>query len=475
MKIPNTLKLVLFFQLCFLISIVAQDMQQSLFGEVDKKMEEAKSSNLKLLSPSNFEKALNNYNEAKDEFKSGANLKDIQEKISDVIKFLDAAKEKSEVSNITLKNSLKARGDALKVSADLNAPDLWKQAEDKFRDAGEEVEDGDIPSAEDYSKEAEDLFKSAELKSIKTMYLDETWRLIDAAKEDDADSYSPKILAKATKLANDAAKELTNNRYDTDVPRSLAQQAKYEAEHAIYYTKFIKNFEDSDKSLEDLLLSYEDPIKKITEHFDYEAKFNQPIEKVINEIVQKIVDLKLELEKSQQNNMDLTDEVKILKEELGGVSKEKSELSAKMQKLAEIKAKYEKIQNSFGKNEADIFREGNNIYIRLVSLNFPVGKSIIEPVNYPLLAKVQNAIKEFPNCTVVVEGHTDSYGSDRKNMELSQERASSVKQYLLANMNLDPTKVKAFGYGETKPIASNDTKEGRAKNRRIDLIIKNAE
>lgn len=100
-----------------------------------------------------------------------------------------------------------------------------------------------------------------------------------------------------------------------------------------------------------------------------------------------------------------------------------------------------------------------------------LGKAIIESQNFGLLAKVQKAIKLVPNSKITIEGHTDSFGSDDKNMELSQERANSVKQYLLANMNLSPQGVTAIGYGETKPIANNQTKEGRAKNRRIDLII----
>ncbi len=216
-------------------------------------------------------------------------------------------------------------------------------------------------------------------------------------------------------------------------------------------------------------------LRKIASHFDIDAKFDQPKENVANAVVQKIVDLKTSYQSASQDNADLKSEIKILKEELGGLSKEKSELDAKMAKLAETKAKYEKVNNSFSNDEAVIFKEGNNIFIRLVSLSFPVGKSTIEPENFGLLSKVQNAIKNFPNSTIVIEGHTDSYGSDQKNMELSQERASAVKQYILANMNLDQKKVMSFGYGETKPIANNETKEGRAKNRRIDLIIQNAE
>ena len=455
--------------------VSAQDMKQSLFSEADKIMEEAKTERLDLLSPSYYEQAFNNYKEANDDFKQGENLKSIQEKLANVTRLITAAKEKAKVSKITLKNAIEARNDALKVEANKYANEQWQNAESKFREAGEEVEDGDIPNAEEASAEAEGLFRAAELSSIKVLYLDETWALINSAKEADAESYAPNILEKATSLVKQAEKELSENRYDTDQPRNLAQQAKYQANHALYMSKFIRDFEDSDKSMEYLLLSYEEPVQKIASHFDFDAKFDQPFENTVNDIVQKVVELKTQYQEAQQNNTDLKQEVKYLKEELGGVAKEKSELAAKMGKLAEFKAKYEKINKSFTKDEAEIFREGNNIYIRLKGLSFPVGKSIIEATNFGLLTKAQNALKEFPDATIVIEGHTDSYGSDEKNLDLSQERASAVKQYLLANMNLDQKKVMAFGYGETKPIANNETKDGRAKNRRIDLIIQNAE
>lgn len=468
-------KFFLFLMLLLCISLNAQDMKKSLFGELDKKMAEAIELGLDILAPTNFENANNNYKDALKDYEDGANLSGIKEQISNAVKFLDAAKEKAKVSSITLKNSIAARNDAKKVDAEKNAPELWKQAEEKFRDAGEEVEDGDIPDAEEASNEAEELFRSAELTSIKLLYLDETRNLISSAKEADAESYTPKTLEKAIGLLNSAEKELSENRYDTDQPRSLAQQAKYEANHAIFLTKVIKDFEDSDRTMEDLKLSYEVSFQKIASHFDYEAKFDQPVADVTNRLVQELVELKTDLQNEQQTNMDLNREIKVLKEELSGLTKEKSQLDAKMAKLAELKAKVEKINQMFSDNEAEVLREGNDIYIRLKGLNFAVGKAVIEPANFGLLTKVQNAIKEFPGSSIVVEGHTDSYGSDEKNLELSQERASAVKQYIIANMSMDEKKIMAMGYGETKPIANNETKEGRTKNRRIDLIIKNAE
>ncbi|MCB0294734.1 MAG: OmpA family protein, partial [Calditrichaeota bacterium] len=94
------------------------------------------------------------------------------------------------------------------------------------------------------------------------------------------------------------------------------------------------------------------------------------------------------------------------------------------------------------------------------------------PKFFSLLTKVQNAIRTFPESNLTIEGHTDSFGSDSQNLALSEKRAEAVRQYLLANMsNLNPDRVLAVGYGESKPIANNETREGREKNRRIDIVI----
>ena len=72
---------------------------------------------------------------------------------------------------------------------------------------------------------------------------------------------------------------------------------------------------------------------------------------------------------------------------------------------------------------------------------------------------------------MVIEGHTDSNGSDSTNLILSQDRADAVRQYLVTTFGINPEKVSSIGYGEARPVATNETADGRARNRRIDLII----
>jgi outer membrane protein OmpA-like peptidoglycan-associated protein len=125
----------------------------------------------------------------------------------------------------------------------------------------------------------------------------------------------------------------------------------------------------------------------------------------------------------------------------------------------------------FDASEATLLRKGDDLILRLIGLTFPSGKTTIQPEYFSLLAKVQRAIRKMPAAGLTVEGHTDAVGDDRYNESLSYERALAVKSYIVANMGLDDSRITALGYGETRPIASNENKDGRAQNRRIDIVM----
>lgn len=101
---------------------------------------------------------------------------------------------------------------------------------------------------------------------------------------------------------------------------------------------------------------------------------------------------------------------------------------------------------------------------------FEFGKARILPVSYPLLDEVARVIIENPDLVIQIEGHTDNKGSLQFNMKLSQDRANSVREYLIKK-GVEPNRLKAVGFGPTRPIADNATEEGRAKNRRVEFVI----
>jgi outer membrane protein OmpA-like peptidoglycan-associated protein len=170
-------------------------------------------------------------------------------------------------------------------------------------------------------------------------------------------------------------------------------------------------------------------------------------------------------------------EIGALKKHIAALEGETKEQQAAKERLAaekEFNEKFIRIQSYFKPQEAEVYKQGNQLVIRLKSIQFPVGKEIIMPNNYQTLSRVQQAIRTFSEPDVVIEGHTDSTGSDEVNEHLSQKRAESVREYLVANRTLPYSKIVAVGYGSMRPLASNETASGRAINRRIDVIIKPA-
>ena len=102
---------------------------------------------------------------------------------------------------------------------------------------------------------------------------------------------------------------------------------------------------------------------------------------------------------------------------------------------------------------------------------FDIDSAVIKPAAQDALDQASGVLTEFPKTAVVVQGHTDSTGTEAHNQELSERRARAVTAYL-AGRGVDPDRMAPIGYGEGQPIASNDQASGRAQNRRVDLLLK---
>ena len=102
---------------------------------------------------------------------------------------------------------------------------------------------------------------------------------------------------------------------------------------------------------------------------------------------------------------------------------------------------------------------------------FAVDSSSLSRDSQDTLIQMAEVLRDFPKTAVVVQGHTDSTGSEEHNQALSERRADSVKRFL-ASQNVKSERMVAIGYGETMPVTSNETSGGRALNRRVDVLIK---
>lgn len=460
------------------VAMPQQDVKASLFSEANKALAEAKAARADLLAPRAYAEALKYYQDADSDFQKGKNLEDVRQRLRASVAYFKKAIEIAQSAQNMLANALKAQSAANQAGASQFSARAWNEAELKLSEAARKLESGDIGDAKKRAGEAEALYRQAELEAIKANYLSDTWKLLKQAEKMEVEKYAPATLKRARSLAVQAEKELNENRYDTDVARSLAKQAKYEANHAIYLAKIIKELRENRDYAEEFLLGNERPLERIASAIDLVASFENGYDKTTNEVIKYIRALQERTRKLEQSLSERDQQIEMLnaridelEQKLGGVQQEKTELARQMEAQAKIRAQFSAVEQIFNPEEATVFRKGNDIIIRLLTLTFPVGKSVIEAQNFPLLTKVQQAINLFPGCEITIEGHTDSHGSDEKNMQLSQERAEAVSVYLQANMGLDASRITAIGYGESRPIANNETKEGREKNRRIEVIL----
>jgi outer membrane protein OmpA-like peptidoglycan-associated protein len=104
-------------------------------------------------------------------------------------------------------------------------------------------------------------------------------------------------------------------------------------------------------------------------------------------------------------------------------------------------------------------------------VNFDFNKSDIRESEVAELQKAVRFIRKYPGAKVRLEGHTDSIDSEEYNQALSERRAEAVKNYLVKEEAAEKSKISTVGYGESRPVASNDTEEGRAQNRRVEVLI----
>lgn len=119
----------------------------------------------------------------------------------------------------------------------------------------------------------------------------------------------------------------------------------------------------------------------------------------------------------------------------------------------------------------EVSRDGDVIKLNLPDgVTFDFGKANLKPQFYPALDNVASTLAQYNQTIVEVSGHTDSVGSDAANQTLSVQRANSVGNYLIGK-GLVRERFEIVGFGETQPVASNDTDSGRALNRRVEIRV----
>jgi len=154
------------------------------------------------------------------------------------------------------------------------------------------------------------------------------------------------------------------------------------------------------------------------------------------------------------------------------LAKKEKALAEKDSLLAKQKAEADKKLEALRSKTINVYKDARGTILSMSGILFETGKSDLTQELRENLAEVAAILKNLlTESAVVIEGHTDNVGKEQDNKLLSQQRATSVLNYLVER-GVDKNRLKAVGYGSTKPVADNKTEEGKAKNRRVELVIK---
>lgn len=174
-----------------------------------------------------------------------------------------------------------------------------------------------------------------------------------------------------------------------------------------------------------------------------------------------------------QANLKSTEQT--LQQKEGELQRTEGDLKSQVEKLAEASTQVRfqqamnEVQMAFSPDDALVYQQGNKLIFRLKRINFATGTAAIPKNSKKHISKINDIIKTLDANLVVVQGHTDSIGSSEVNLRLSTQRATEVANFL-SSISAG-YKIQFIGYGESHPIAPNETQAGRSTNRRVDLVV----
>lgn len=406
---------------------------QAEIEKVDNHIREAQENQVNVLSPDSFELAKKARDKAVKDRSSNKDQKTVLRSIALSQAYLDKANRVTNVANQILQGPIAARKDALTAQAHIHFPKELELADKNLKSITEQIEDNDTASVDRKKVSLEAAYRDLELKSLKKEKLGMAQSHIEEAVKEGAKKLTPETLTSTLNSYAEAEKMIEEHRHEQDVVEKARVLGIDSSQRLLKMVRFAKG--STAKNPEDFAKQMES-----------------------NEIA------------SEKSKSELGKSAAALANTQGKLATQ-SKRNMKLESQAWLNEEYEKARKEFTENEADVYKQGDKLILRLKGLSFANNKSEVRSDSFALLAKVQKVISDIGDSEVIIEGHTDASGGKKLNEELSSKRALSIQDYLVANKSVELGKIKAIGLGDTKPIATNKTPEGRSQNRRVDVII----
>ena len=442
-------------------------------NEFDGDLATARNNQINVLSPDWFGKAEASLSRAKKALSQGDEISEIMDSVAQGRAQLKRAEEMAQIARASLPEVIKSREMARAAGATQLSG--YSRVEDNFLTLTRAIESNNLGSAQRNSKNVSREYRALELRAIKDQTIGEVRKLLVQAEQEGARKYAFNSLSIAQQKLKNTDAFITQNPYEKEKMQTMANDALFYAQRLIQMNKQSQKIRTMES--EEIARWIEGMLHQATAKLSAPDLRNENFETQVENIVESVSALQRDHDFVIAQKKEQEENIIALKNRVAALEGKTKEQQAVKERLAaekEFNEKFTQIQKYFRPEEADVYKQGNQLVIRLKSIQFPVGKEIIMPNNYETLSRVQKVIRTFGEPDVVIEGHTDSTGSDEVNEHLSQKRAESVREYLVANRTLPYSKIVAVGYGSMRPLASNETASGRAINRRIDVIVKPA-
>lgn len=465
------------------------------------------------------------WKKAEKEFSNAQRAVDFKKKEKSILKYVGSAREYTEnairstqVAKLSLSEYLEPRNRAKAARAPMRVADLYADAEAQFMKAAEKVEKGDIKNGLKEAAKASPLFDKAELQAIRAELLGTAINLIEKAEVDEAEKHALSTLDRARTAFARADAVLMKDRYEREQSLQWIAKAEYEARHASNIAQSVRSLKRNDQAWEKLIMVYEIQMNRVGEaagltHLPFDngplaaadtliqyvqqgqstQKAMQMSHAMLEDMVSeqlretlaragevggalnvlelaKLVDERMAmtlLERDDLISRNQTSEIR-----LAQVEREQATMSDQLALRLAREERFNTAKRLIRPSEGEVlWNASNDLVLRLIGLSFNVGSSQITDKQIPLLEKVVEIIRMYPDARLVVEGHTDATGDAGSNLQLSERRAYALMMHLRTATGMSSSRVRAIGYGAERPVASNKTREGRAKNRRNDIII----
>lgn len=477
-------------------------------------MDSARALEAPVFAPGVWQEAEKRFVEAQKAVDQKKKEKNIQEQIGKTRESTENAIKACEVAKLSLAEYLAPRKNALKAKAPERVRELYAQGEAQFVKATGKVESGDVKGGLKEAAKAVPLFDNAELQAIRTELLGQAQKLIGKAKIDEAEKYAPSTLDRALKAFAKADAVLAKDRYERKQSLHFIGDSEYEARHASNIAQSVRALERNDQAWEKLVMIYELQMNRVGEaaglaHLPFERGPLAAADSLVQYVrqgqtrQQSTASLQDQLSAQLRSTLartgasgdgvglvelaervddqaatlllerdDLASQVQTSETKLAQVEWEQASVSEELAQRLRREERFQAAKKLIKPSDGEVlWNASNDLVLRLTGLKFDVGSSEIKDDQMQLLDKVVELVQSTPNARVVVEGHTDGSGDEVNNVQLSEKRAYSLMMYLRTATGITADRIRAMGYGSDKPIASNDTAEGRAKNRRNDIII----